>query len=66
MEEKKKKVYVIDQKRCVACGSCDIECPRHAILISHQGKFSIDPEKCVGCGICAANCPVDAAAVSEN
>ncbi len=53
--------YKIDQSKCIACGTCDVECPRGAVLISEMGKFSIDEEKCVGCGICASVCPVDAA-----
>ena len=53
--------YKIDQNKCIACGTCDVECPRGAVIISEMGKFSIDEEKCVGCGICASVCPVDAA-----
>ena len=53
--------YKIDQNKCIACGTCDVECPRGAVIISEMGKFSINEEKCVGCGICASVCPVDAA-----
>ena len=55
------KIYTIDQKLCVSCGTCDMECRFGAIRISDQGKFSIDAEVCRGCGLCAASCPVDAA-----
>jgi len=57
---KEKKVYKINLGKCISCGTCDMECPRHAIIISDIGKFSIDTEKCIGCGICAGVCPVDA------
>ena len=53
--------HIIDLSRCISCGTCDVECPRHAIVISEMGKFSIDHEKCVDCGICVQVCPVDAA-----
>ncbi len=55
-----KKTYIIQQNKCISCGTCDIECKKHAIIISSQGKFSIDQEKCVGCGICLSVCPMDA------
>ena len=58
--------YTIDQKKCISCGTCDVECPFHAILISDEGKFSIDTEKCRDCGICAGVCPVDAAHKKED
>lgn len=53
--------HEIDRKKCIACGTCDVECPKNAVVISEIGQFSIDPEKCVDCGICASVCPVDAA-----
>ncbi len=52
--------YAIDLKKCISCGTCDIECPFHAVRISAAGKFSIDPETCRGCGICLSVCPLDA------
>ncbi len=55
-----KSVYAIDQAKCISCGTCDMECPFHAVLISDEGKFSIDPAVCRGCGICASVCPLDA------
>ena len=53
--------HKIDQSKCIACGTCDVECQRKAVVISETGRFSIDEEKCVDCGICANVCPVDAA-----
>ena len=53
--------HQIDREKCFACGTCDVECPADAVIISEAGKFSIDTEKCLDCGICASVCPVDAA-----
>lgn len=53
--------YIINQNKCICCGTCDVECPFHAVIISEKGKFSIDDEKCRECGICESVCPVDAA-----
>lgn len=52
--------HKIEQNICISCGTCEVECPRNAILISNEGKFSVDVEKCVDCGICASVCPMDA------
>ena len=52
--------YTIDKKKCMRCGTCDVECPFHAVCISDEGEFSIDPEKCRSCGVCLSVCPVDA------
>lgn len=57
--------HKIDQNICISCGTCDVECPFGAVLISPEGKFSIDTEKCRDCGVCANVCPVDAAQKGE-
>ncbi len=44
---------------CIACGSCEAECPVEAIS-EGDGKYDIDPEKCIDCGACAGVCPVSA------
>ena len=61
-----KRRFIIDQTKCISCGTCEVECRKKAILISSKGKFSIDYEKCVGCGICAEVCPMDAAMEDPN
>lgn len=53
--------HSIIPEKCISCGTCDVECPFHAIIISDEGKFSIDGEKCKDCNICVNVCPVDAA-----
>ncbi|MCU0722901.1 MAG: 4Fe-4S binding protein [Planctomycetes bacterium] len=48
---------------CIACGTCEPECPEGAITEGEE-KYSIDPEKCCDCGTCAEVCP-EAAIVEE-
>ena len=52
--------YQIDKKKCIVCGTCEMECRLHAIFLDKDIKFRVDTEKCVSCGICANICPVDA------
>lgn len=54
-------MHAIDQEKCISCGTCDVECPRSAIIISDEGKFSIDEERCTDCDICVKVCPTNAA-----
>lgn len=49
--------YVINDS-CIACGSCQPECPVDAI--SEGDIFEIDANACIDCGACAAVCPTDA------
>ena len=44
---------------CIACGSCEAECPEDAISEGEE-QFVIDPEKCIDCGTCVDVCPVEA------
>ncbi len=52
--------HYINQDKCICCATCDVECPFHAVVISHEGKFSIDKDKCRDCKKCAEACPMDA------
>ena len=48
-------MYQINQKNCVCCHNCRMECPMQAI--NYLGaKYQIDPDKCVECGLCAKVC----------
>ncbi|MHB9033873.1 MAG: YfhL family 4Fe-4S dicluster ferredoxin [Anaerolineae bacterium] len=55
---------------CIACGSCESECPNEAITEGEE-IYIIDPDKCTECvGFystqqCADVCPVDAAVRDE-
>ena len=50
---------VIDQKKCIKCGKCWVNCPAGSID-KKSGKFVINYDMCKGCGICAKVCPVKA------
>ena len=50
--------YVISDE-CVACGTCEVECPVGAIS-EGDGKYEINPDECVECGTCAEACPTEA------
>jgi ferredoxin len=59
-----KKVSLIDQKKCVKCGTCFKNCPVKAITKTEKDKkiisCVIDPKKCINCGLCRKNCKVKA------
>ena len=60
-----KKIAVIDQIVCVACGVCMKACPREAVSI-HRGCYAVvDGKKCVGCGLCAKACPAGCISTAE-
>lgn len=46
-------------EECIACGSCEPECPVDAIS-EGDPTYVIDPETCIDCGACAEVCPVEA------
>lgn len=50
--------YIITDE-CIACGSCEGECPAAAIS-EGEDKYIIDPNLCTDCGTCAEQCPVEA------
>lgn len=55
--------YKILADTCVACGTCQGECPSGAI--SEGDVYSIDPDVCVDCGACADSCPTGAIVPGE-
>ncbi len=55
--------YKIDPNLCVACGTCQPECPAGAI--SEGDVYHIDPNLCVECGTCAGVCPQSAISLDE-
>ena len=56
--------YVISDT-CIACGSCESECPAEAIS-EDDGKYVIDPNLCNSCGACAEQCPVESISPGED
>ena len=62
---RKKKKAQVDQRLCVACGSCVKVCPTDAISV-YRGLYAIaDINKCVGCGRCAKECPASVITIKE-
>ena len=51
---------IIDNDKCIECGSCWIFCPDNSIVVTVAGNrrtYSADLDFCKGCGICANECP---------
>ncbi len=64
---------VVDDKKCIGCGSCYGVCPYHAIELSEKDvsleevslktrKSNVNPAVCKGCGTCVVICPTGAIA----
>ena len=54
-----KRYAAVNRKICVACGTCEKDCPLAAIKV-YKGCFAtVAKEKCVGCGRCAKVCPAN-------
>ena len=41
---------------CIACGSCEAQCPVNAISGAKGVPYEIDAETCIKCGACQAAC----------
>ncbi len=64
-------ISVVDEARCIGCGTCVTVCPYNAPLLSEVEvkveevtykamKSRINPAACKGCGSCASACPAGA------
>ncbi len=52
---------VIDQSKCLGCGSCVAACPEGEIIGLINGKADlIEPSQCIGHGACKTACPANA------
>ncbi len=54
---------LVDEGRCVGCGTCSESCRFAAIHRNHGGSgwaYEADPISCEGCGVCADTCPENA------
>lgn len=54
------KTAVMNESKCVECGTCEESCRFNAIE-----ELKIDPVLCEGCGLCAYVCPADAIEMKE-
>lgn len=74
-------VAVVDKEKCVSCGKCIEECPKHLIeFVPYEAKHIVqcsshDKGKdvkavceagCIGCGICVKQCEFDAITLENN
>ena len=44
---------------CVACGTCEGECPVGAISMG-DSHYEVNEDTCIDCGACESACPVGA------
>jgi len=53
-------VIHVDQKKCIACKLCEVNCPTGAIIVDMKKKYAVvDRSLCILCGMCAEVCPVN-------
>ncbi len=60
-----KRLAVVNQTECVACGVCMKGCPRKAISLPKGIFAAVDFSRCVGCGACARLCPAGVIEMKE-
>lgn len=49
-----------DEKKCIQCMLCWVNCPDNAIMAKNGQRKETDLDYCKGCGICEKVCPVSA------
>lgn len=59
LEQKPKRVAVIDEHLCIGCTLCIQACPVDAIVGAAKQMHTVIPELCTGCELCVKPCPVD-------
>jgi heterodisulfide reductase subunit A-like polyferredoxin len=63
------RVAVVNERRCIACGTCEGVCPYNAIEVNKEKMLAeVNAGLCKGCGSCAAACwsgAVDIAGVTH-
>lgn len=73
-------VAVVDKEKCVACGKCISECPKHLIeLVNYDSSYAVScnskdkgpvcmkicESSCIGCGLCVRSCESGAISVTD-
>jgi NAD-dependent dihydropyrimidine dehydrogenase PreA subunit len=51
-------MVIVDLKKCVGCGTCQIVCPLEAIYAWTQAR--LDRTRCTDCYVCVESCPQEA------
>ncbi len=63
------RVAVVNERRCIACGTCERVCPYGAIEVNKEKMLAeVNAGLCKGCGSCAAACwsaAVDIAGITD-
>jgi len=62
---KKRRIIIIDQKKCDGCGACIPNCPEGAIQLIDGKARLISDMFCDGLGACLGHCPQGAIRVEE-
>jgi ferredoxin len=53
-------VPLVDDQKCVGCGTCEDRCQINAIEVEPEGIANTKEEWCIGCGVCVNFCTSDA------
>jgi NAD-dependent dihydropyrimidine dehydrogenase PreA subunit len=51
-------VTVVDEQKCVGCGTCENVCAFGAISVDPENNVArVNVDECYGCGVCSKRCP---------
>jgi len=63
MRDKRARVALIDEARCIGCARCLDACPVDAIAGAGGLMHTVIAPLCIGCDLCLPPCPVDCIAM---
>jgi H+/Na+-translocating ferredoxin:NAD+ oxidoreductase subunit B len=63
MRDKRPRVALIDEARCIGCARCLEACPVDAIAGASGLMHTVIAPLCIGCDLCLPPCPVDCIAM---
>jgi electron transport complex protein RnfB len=63
VSEKRAKVALIDEARCIGCVRCIEACPVDAIVGARGFMHTVIAPLCTGCRLCVPPCPADCIAM---
>ena len=61
----KTKARVVDEKKCIGCGTCAKNCPWGMIQVNPETKKAVKCDFCGGNPQCVEWCPTDAITIKE-